>query len=156
MAIAAFAGSIVAYFVNRRRMPKFFAIKLQYHPIENFKRKFKKYNILRTLKNWIIFNAFIGLALYLAYLSTPDLIAAMFCTNNCGLDVSEGLALICFFSVMTVLLVGALLDLVSSRAEFHENIKMTHQEVKQDNKEEFGSPEIRGQRKALAREISQS
>lgn len=136
------------------------------HPI---KPDFKRINPLEGMKNIFskksLFNLFKSLAklimvAYLAYGAMKDFLPAFLGSGSLGTE-----KLFPFFSgflketVMDIgwILLGlAVVDYVFQRREFHNNLKMTKQEIKDEHKEMEGNPQIRQARQQRQRQIAMS
>ncbi|MEY3202210.1 MAG: hypothetical protein RIR70_1760 [Pseudomonadota bacterium] len=62
-------------------------------------------------------------------------------------------AIMRLFTVAAIIYVlSAIFDVWYENFEYHRRLRMTHEEVRQENKDQFGDPHVRGERKALQRE----
>jgi type III secretion protein U len=66
-------------------------------------------------------------------------------------------AVLRLFSVAAIVYVlSALFDIWFENFEYQRRHRMTHEEVRQENKDQFGDPHVRGERKSLQREGARS
>jgi type III secretion protein U len=154
--LAVFLGSIVdagGIIISPSRL-KFNLQKI--NPWHNAKERFK-------LRSWVDMGlsllktlVFIVCATAVLGLHAGDIMAAPFCGLTCVLPLTWQLLLEVGALIALVLLVFGLLDLKISRALFARENKMTDTEMKREQKEDFGSPEIRKKRKEFRNEIAAS
>lgn len=126
----------------------------KFNPINGFKRILSKESIFELLKSIVK----IGVIAYVAYISVrknaDDLfvlydIPLMQAIILCGqVIIDAGL------KIALVYLIVGLADFIYQKYKFHEEMKMTKQEVKDEYKNTEGNPEIKGRQRQRMREAS--
>ncbi|MBF0144240.1 MAG: flagellar biosynthesis protein FlhB [Magnetococcales bacterium] len=135
---------------------------------ESIKPSFSKINPLQGLKRLFSMNAFVDLfksvlkmtlisiVVYMAIRDSLDRILGLAGTNIVELSDSMADDTIKVFSlVATAFLVLAIIDFVYQRREFMQNLRMTKQEVKDEQKQVEGDPLIKGRIRQIQREMAQ-
>ncbi len=128
----------------------------KFNPVENLKAKFKLKTIVELLKSL----AKIIIASILVYrvvkTSIPTLIQTI------SMPLPTAIAVFIYFLWDVVVKVGiffgivAIFDLMFQKHTFNKEMMMEKFEIKQEYKESEGSPEIKGRRREVAREIAYS
>jgi len=85
---------------------------------------------------------------HFAGLTTTPLPAALQATHGA---IAAGIGLL-----VALLVAAALVDVPLQWWRYHENLKMTHQEAREEHRESEGNPEIRGRVRSRQREIARS
>jgi type III secretion protein U len=123
-------------------------------PISGFGRLFNLRTLIEFIKSIIKAILLISAISAVMYFLTNDLVWS----PSCGMECVTGMAQIV---VAIILILGALIGLIAgaadlpiSRALFLRDNKMSHSELKREQKEMFGSPEVRGERKRRQREAA--
>lgn len=122
-------------------------------PMSNLKEKFSAramHDLTRSLIFTIVLAVTIG---FLAYLDFSSMFAAPLCGSACTEKVSSQIGARVAFVLCMLLLVMALAEYIASRAFFAQQNKMTETELKRENKENYGSPELRSHMKELRQNI---
>jgi flagellar biosynthetic protein FlhB len=155
------AGVVIAFVVNMFQ----FSFKVttkplqpklsKLNPLSGFKRLFSKDKIIELLKSI----AKVVLISYVVYKAIKD--DWVYLVKFYGMPLNQAIELIgnvvinLGLKISVVFMVIAFLDLFYQRHKFHEDIKMTKQEVKDEYKNTEGDPQIKGKIKSKMREASQ-
>ncbi len=122
------------------------------NPVTGFKRIFSKRTVYETIKNLIKLALFSGVV----YLFVMNLLPGLLSFMQVDPKVYSFLVLnhveALMLQLVGVLLLLALIDLVQSRREFSEKMKMSTREVKDEVKRREGDPHVRQKIKELQRE----
>lgn len=123
------------------------------NPVSKVVQLFQKRNLIEFSVNFVKLAAWLLILAYFVHSSLPD-IAAMLHKDLVGtaktlILLSIKLAVI----AMAFLLVFLLVDLKLQQFLFKEDMKMTKTDVKREQKDDSGSPEITQARKALMQEL---
>lgn len=125
------------------------------NPVNGFKRIFSKDKLVELLKSLIK----LGIFFYVAYsmlsknigvimlLYDMPLMTALSSVSKLIIDVG--------LRISFVYLILGFADLKYQKWKFHEDMKMTKQEVKDEVKNQEGDPQVKGQQKRRMREASQ-
>lgn len=126
----------------------------KFNPINGFKRILSKESIFELLKSIVK----IGVIAYVAYISVRKNSDELFVLYDiplmqaiilCGqVIIDAGL------KIALVYLIVGLADFIYQKYKFHEEMKMTKQEVKDEYKNTEGNPEIKGRQRQRMREAS--
>lgn len=126
----------------------------KFNPINGFKRFFSKDSLFELLKS--ILKLFV--IVYVAYTSIRKNADQLFVLYDiplmqaiilCGqIIVDTGL------KIALVYLIVGIADLIYQKRKFHEDMKMTKQEVKDEYKNTEGSPEVKGKQRQKMQEAS--
>jgi flagellar biosynthesis protein FlhB len=130
--------------------PKFSKID----PIEGFQRLFSLRSFVELLKS-ILKIAIIGFVAYLTIQSESDTIVPLMDYNVP--DILAYIGRVSFkilYTTCWVLVVLAVLDYIYQKWEYEKSIKMSKQEIKEENKQSEGDPLIKGRIKRLQREMA--
>ena len=82
-----------------------------------------------------------------------QILASMVCGLPCMVDVMLWVVLLLIIAAIIIFLIFAVAEGLIQRFLFSEDQKMTKTEVKQERKDQFGSPEVRRARKKFRKEI---
>lgn len=126
----------------------------KFNPINGFKRIISKESLFELLKSIVK----IGVIAYVAYISVRKNADELFVLYDiplmqaiilCGqVIVDAGL------KIALVYLIVGIADFIYQKYKFHEEMKMTKQEVKDEYKNTEGNPEIKGRQRQRMREAS--
>ena len=128
----------------------------KFNPIDNLKAKFKLKTLIELLKSL----AKILVASILVYRVVKTSIPTLIQTQS--MPMSVALAVFSYFLWDVVIKVGiffgiiAIFDFMYQKFAFNKEMMMEKFEIKQEYKESEGSPEIKGRRREVAREIAYS
>jgi flagellar biosynthetic protein FlhB len=98
---------------------------------------------------------FVGIVVAMVVLEDIDELRRAASKEPSALLISLGYSVIkLMFAAGIALSVVAVIDFIYQRTRYINNLKMTRDEVKQENKEEEGMPEVKSRRKSLYRELT--
>jgi len=130
--------------------PKFSKID----PIEGFQRLFSLRSFVELIKS-IFKIAIVGFVAYLTVQSESDTIVPLMDYNVRDILVYMGnVSFKILYTTCWVLVVLAILDFLYQKWEYEKSIKMSKQEIKEENKQMEGDPLIKGRIKRLQREMA--
>jgi flagellar biosynthetic protein FlhB len=125
------------------------------NPISGFKRLFSKDKIIELIKSI----AKVLLISYVVYKAIKDdwvyLVKFYDMSLNQAIELIGSTVLNLGLKISAIFMVIAFADLFYQRHKFHEEIKMTKQEVKDEYKNSEGDPQIKGKIRSKMREVSQ-
>lgn len=99
--------------------------------------------------------AIVGLIAYEVMLHQYDaMIGMIFESSKEGLSHMANMLLICFILISSGLILITAIDVPFELRSYANKLKMTHQEVKQENKEANGNPQIKAKIRAQQREMA--
>lgn len=128
----------------------------KFNPVENLKAKFKLKTIIEVLKSL----AKITVAFIIVYKTVKASIPTLIQTHS--MTMLGALNVFVYFLWDVVVKVGvffgivAIFDFMYQKFTFNKEMMMEKFEIKQEYKESEGSPEIKGRRREIAREIAYS
>lgn len=126
----------------------------RFNPIEGFKRVFSRRVLFEALKTSIKLGLFISVAYAVVNRMLPDVIGLIAVDPRAYpfalLDHVSTLV----FKLALALLVVALLDLLYTRWDFSNKMRMSRREVKEEVKRREGDPQVRAKIKELQREAA--
>lgn len=125
-------------------------------PADGFKRVFGVRGMVESLQGLVKTVIFSIVAIIVIVLGINALFQAPACREPCVTHSLEALLKQLLIVFIILLIIAAMFDILIQRWLFKRDQKMTVSEMKREMKEMYGSPEIRGARKRLAREIAQS
>ena len=98
---------------------------------------------------------FVGLVVTVVVLGDLDELRQAASREPATLLVSLGQSIVkLMFAAGIALAVVAVINFIYQHPRYINNLKMTHEEVKQENKEDEGSPETKSRRKSMYRELT--
>ena len=123
------------------------------NPGTNLKQMFAMKNIIEFLKSNIKVVVLTAIIYFLIGNAIDDLVkippAGLVAAGVTLATIMKKLILFTFFTFGAI----ALMDMIYQRYEYRKSLRMSIDEVKQEYKQLEGNPEIKGQRKQLAKEI---
>jgi flagellar biosynthesis protein FlhB len=123
------------------------------NPAEGMKRIFSKRGLFAFFKTLIK----IALVAPLAYISIKNHLPSILLLHTMELQeamtVAGGWMVTLVFQVTMAFLVLSIVDFVFEKRRYVDELKMTKQEVMDEAKEQEGDPQIKGKRRAFAREL---
>jgi flagellar biosynthetic protein FlhB len=122
------------------------------NPITGFKRLFSKKLLFESFKS-IVKIAIFGAVIYFAVVSFLPTLMGLIDTDPQvypKLLIDEGRELA--YKLILALLIIALLDLVYTRWDYAQQMRMSHRDVKEEVKRREGDPQIRSKRRQLQKE----
>lgn len=150
MGIVANVAQIGFLFTTKPLAPKFEKI----NPISGFKRLFSMRSIVETLKN-IVKLSVISIVAYITLKNEFDSMqvlsdASILTIWSFSLAVSYKIIL----RIALAMVIIAILDYAYQRFEHEKQLKMTHQEVKEERKQMEGDPQVKSRIRSLQREMA--
>ena len=124
------------------------------NPVNGFKRMFSAQSLMELLKSFLK----IGLIAWVAYSTFKDNADIIYLLFNMplwqGIAAAGKLAIDFGLKVSFIYIVIAALDFAYQKHKFHEDQKMTKQEVKDEYKQAEGDPQVKGKIRAKMQEAS--
>jgi len=124
------------------------------NPISGFTRMFSSRSIVETVKN-IIKLTIIGIV---AYITLKNEFDKMTILSDASIQViwsfTLAVAYKVIFRIAMVLAIIAILDYAYQRFEYERQLKMSHQELKEERKQMDGDPQVKSRIRALQREMA--
>jgi type III secretion protein U len=131
-------------------MPKFEKID----PVNGFKRIFSVKSFFEVFKS-IIKVLILSLVLYFLFkYFFADVVKLPHCGLNCILPLVSKLMMYLFLSTAFLFIILSAIDFALQKFLHLKELRMTKDEVKREYKESEGSPEIKGKRKSLHKELA--
>lgn len=123
------------------------------NPAQGFKRIFSARTAVESGYGLLKLVIFAGIAFAVMYRAVPELQRVQACGLTCAPALLEALVfpLLAFF--LAIFLVAAVIDFLLSRQLFKQEMKMSHSELKRENKDTYGNPDVKQRRKTLGTEI---
>jgi type III secretion protein U len=123
------------------------------NPVEGVKKIFSLKNLMEFVKSLLKVSVLSILLYYIIKDSIDPLMKLPLTDISSVPDIFEKMFLLFLLPFMGVYIVVAAADYFLQRFLFMRDMKMTKDEVKREYKQQEGSPEIKGQRKSLHREM---
>ncbi len=158
ISVAALGSSIIITIIYNKGIP--FAIKPivpkfdRMSPASGFKRIYGMRGWVETAQTFVRAAIWVASAGVVLWLALPQIFSLGLCGASCLVELSVDLLLIFIPIAMILLVISGVFDMLIQRFLFQNEQKMSHSEVKRENKEQVGSPEIRQERKRRQREDS--
>lgn len=124
--------------------------------ISNAKNIFSKKNLFSFIMNILKTSVIILIVIHVFMKRLPDFLFSSNCGFSCVLEVGLRLLLEAVFLAVVSFVPLAGIDYLFQRRFYIRELMMSKDEVKQEYKETEGSPEIKGQRRQLHREVLES
>jgi type III secretion protein U len=158
--VVVFGAHILAIILDAKGLPlNFKAITPNFsklNPVQGVKQLFSLRNLFDLLKGIALITAIFGVNYFLFTHYLNDLVWAPGCGDSCVMNVMIWLYGSSIAISIILLIIIALIDLPLSRIIFKRQNKMTVSELKREQKEDSGAPEIRAARKQMAEQIAQT
>ncbi|MDC3024443.1 EscU/YscU/HrcU family type III secretion system export apparatus switch protein [Alphaproteobacteria bacterium] len=122
------------------------------NPIEGLKRIFSIKGLVELLKSILKVVFLFGASFYLLYYKTGDIIQLSTETFENSLITAAGFFPILILTLLIILLLVAILDWTWQKYSFIKSLRMSRQDLKDENKETEGSPEVKAKIKRLQME----
>ncbi len=119
------------------------------NPIAGLKRIFSIKGLVELLKSILKVAFLFGTSFYLLYFKTVDIIQLSTETFENALKTAAGFFPILILVLLIVLLLIAILDWTWQKYSFIKSLRMSRQDMKDENKETEGSPEVKAKIKRL-------
>lgn len=131
-------------------MPKFSKL----NPYTGIKNMFSKNSLVELVKS-ILKAVLVGVVSYLVVVKDLDPILSLSLMSiDDGLSMVNDMIMMGFLTIVSVLVVIAAIDVPYQLYQYAEKLKMTKQEVKDEQKESEGNPEIKGKIRQQQREMA--
>jgi flagellar biosynthetic protein FlhB len=125
------------------------------NPLNGLKRMFGPKALFELAKSVIKVVFLIGAAATIIFVQLPILMTASHANLTNGLGRVHDVFIALFITLLLVLALIALLDVLYQRYTHLKQLKMSKQEVKDENKQTEGSPEVKGKIRRMQMESSQ-
>ena len=137
-------------FTTKPLVPKFSKI----NPLKGLKQKFSMTTLVELAKS-ILKVSIIGYVAYVTVKAEYELLVMLAETSLMSIwDFLTAATFTIFIRICIVLLIIAVLDYSYKRYEHEKKLKMTKQEVKDENKQMEGDPLVKGRIRSLQREMA--
>ncbi len=150
MGIVANVAQVGFLFTLKPLMPKFEKI----NPISGFGRLFSMRSVVETLKNIVK----LAVIIIVAYVTLKKEFGTMLTLSDASVLTIWTFALTVAYEVILkialVMIIIAVLDYAYQRFEHEKQLKMTHQEVKEERKQLEGDPQVKSRIRSLQREMA--
>jgi len=153
------AGLVSALFIGMAQVGAIFSpepLKPKFeklNPVEGFKNMFKMVTFIELLKNM----AKLTIVIYLAYSTIDSFMQEILLSSQVNMieavKMTGQIVYMFFIKVMIVFFVIALIDMAVQQWNYKKRHRMSKDEVKREYKQDEGSPEIKGERRRLHREM---
>ncbi|HFS5793844.1 TPA: EscU/YscU/HrcU family type III secretion system export apparatus switch protein [Citrobacter werkmanii] len=147
--IAAYVGQIGFLFSGKAMMPKLDKLDV----VKNLKNIFSVRSLVELIKNLVKMTV-IGFVFYYLFIHyAPSLINMVYVKPAEAMQVTMRIIFWLWGVLVLCYIIFFLADYAFQRHELMKNLKMSHEEVKQEYKDMEGDPEIKNQRNSLQREM---
>ena len=154
MMIAAFVGPFMIGGLNFSG--KALAFKWdKLDPIKGLGRVFAIKGLVELIKALVKFLVIGSVAVFFLYQQFDNYLNLGFEDVSIALPHASHLLILAFVKIYSSLVIIALFDVPFQIWDYNKNLKMTFQEVKDENKDTEGNPEVRGRVRRTQQEISQ-
>ena len=126
----------------------------KFNPINGFKRIFSMNTVFELLKSILK----VACIFLVAFMTVKDRAAEIFIlyslslnqaiASTCNLVIDVGIRISLIYSIIAVV------DLIYQRKKFHDDMKMTKQEIKDEMKNSEGDPHVKGQQRQRMQQAS--
>jgi type III secretion protein U len=158
--VIVFGAHVLAIILDAKGIPlNFKAITPNFsklNPTQGVKQLFSLRNLFDLIKGICLITAIVLANTFLFRHFLNDLVWAPSCGDACVMNVMIWLYGSSIAISLILLILIALIDLPLSRFLFKRDNKMTVSELKREQKEDTGSPEIRAARRQMAEQIAQT
>ena len=125
----------------------------KFNPVTGFKNMFSKAALINTVRMAVHFSALSVFLYFIVWLDLEDIVDAASCGTSCTVTLVLGkINSLITFALVIALFVGVL-DFKFQIAESLKKMKMSKDEVKREQKESNGSPEMMQERHKIGQEI---
>lgn len=134
-------------------------IKMEFkkiNPIEGFKRIYSKKSLVEFGKTVLKSFTLLGLVVVVFFIYVRDIVNIYVCDKTCLFPLISEILSTYIIAVVLVFGVITVIDFWIQAVFFKKSMMMTKDEVKREYKESEGSPELKGERKRIHREIMNS
>ncbi|MEM7620381.1 MAG: EscU/YscU/HrcU family type III secretion system export apparatus switch protein [Pseudomonadota bacterium] len=126
------------------------------NPVEGFKKIFGRRTLIDGSQKIVRIAFWFCIAFGIVWMLAQSLVNSPICGYNCTFAVGETLAIRLVIAAILILLIVALIDMPIQSAMFMHEMKMGKSEKKREDKDQYGAPEVRSERKRMHREILNS
>ncbi len=151
---------IVAIILDAKGIPlNFKAITPNFsklNPVQGVKQLFSLRNLFELLKGIALITTIFFVNFFLFKWFIKDLVLSPSCGDACVVNVMAWLYGSSIGISVILLIIIAMIDIPLSRILFKRDNKMTVSELKREQKEDTGDPQIRAARRQMAREIAET
>jgi len=124
------------------------------NPIAGFKKIFSKKAIVEVVKGLMKFGIVLGITYFVMSQNMQTFVGFLHSEAAESLSFGKMFALKLAMSIMLGLAIVAAADFAWEKHAYKEKLKMTKQQVKQEHKEQEGSPEIKNKIRQIQREMA--
>jgi flagellar biosynthetic protein FlhB len=124
------------------------------NPIAGFKKIFSKKAIVEVVKGLLKFGIVLGITYFVMSQNMQTFVGFLHSEAAESLSFGKMFALKLAMSIMLGLAIVAAADFAWEKHAYKEKLKMTKQQVKQEHKEQEGSPEIKNKIRQIQREMA--
>jgi flagellar biosynthesis protein FlhB len=132
-------------FSTKPLQPKFDRL----NPVQGFKRLFSAKAVVDLIKSLAKFALLAWIGYSVVEPRVPQLLATLRLPLGQSLDIFQSALFALYRNLMLAMLVLALADFAWQRSSWEKSIRMTKQEVKDEQKDSEGTPEIKQRQKAI-------
>lgn len=125
------------------------------NPVAGLKRMVSVFALMELLKALAKFVLVGGVAILFLWLFFHELLQLGLEDHNVAMEHAAVLVAKAFVFISLALIVVALIDVPYQMVHHINQLKMTHQDVKEEYKQQEGNPEVKGRIRMLQREMSQ-
>ncbi len=126
------------------------------NPVQGVKQLFSVKNLFELIKGFTVIIVICSINYFLFRWYINDLLWSPSCGEGCVTTVMLWLYGYSIGASLIVLVIVAMIDIPLSRILFKRDNKMSVSEMKREQKEDSGSPEIRSARRQMAEQIAQT
>jgi flagellar biosynthetic protein FlhB len=123
------------------------------NPVSNLQHLFTLAVLSRVLRSLLPSGVILYLALRLMWLQAPTVLHAARLPSRAAMVLLGQICYSLAWQSGLVLLAWSAVDYVLQRQSFEKSLRMTKQEVRQENKDNEGNPQVKGRIKRLRREL---
>lgn len=124
------------------------------NPMSGFKRIFSKKSIVEVIKGLFKFSIVLGITYFIISQNMQTFVGFLHSESGQALSFGKVFAFKLAMSIMMGLGVVALGDFAWEKHAYKEKLRMTKQQVKEEHKQQEGSPEIKQKIRAIQREMA--
>jgi len=155
--LALFVGGLAAILTNSGLVLSFFPLKpdmKRLNPVEGFKRVFSMKMLFEALKTFLKLAIVIAVVSYIVIMALEKYLIFHHMQVE---QVVQGLIREGGFLLLTLIVAFIpvfLFDLIYSRYDYSKKMRMSHRDIKDENKRRDGDPEVKSKRRQLQRELA--
>jgi len=124
-------------------------------PVQGMKRIFAWRGLVELLKALLKFIIIAFVAIVFLYNQTDDYLHLSDEPVKQGIAHTSSMLVIAFLVIASTMVLVAMIDVPFQLWDYKQQLKMTFQEVKDENKDTEGNPEVRGRVRKMQRDIAQ-